>query len=539
MSKTKIRRPVVTLNRDRQFGLFEELAPTSTPPDGGDCVSPPSFIDPDPREILIGTSSLEAHLKAVGNRDAFVVRRVLRELDFTVFEQAYSVRGRSAYAPKAMTGLVLYGLMHGVSSLRDLERLAQLDLGCMWVSGGIMPDHSILGRFIQRHSQALKEVLFGEVVVATLHHTQSSGTQVAGDGTVIEAMSSRYGLLHKEAAQQRLQTLSEQPQHSAADAAEQQRLRKMVEVLEDRQADNGGRGHETLNPLEPEAVVLKQKGSTSKRPSYVPSVLANDERVVVDAELASSGEVGSMQTMVDRNEAIEELMLDAGYRAEGLLESAVDRDIDLLVPASGGEPGSATKPTKYFSLQHFRYDEARDVYHCPAGERLKARAKYRKEKRVRYTSTACRRCPLKSQCTKGKQRLIERTRAAELKEGLQRVMDQPKAALRYRQRKAMVEPVFAALRDRQGLRRFRRKGKHNVQVEFSLHIMAYNLSRIVARLRRSFLRHLARRMSLYGPICRTGNRLWRSTSMASFITAIDKRRLHLTTIDQCRVEVAI
>ena len=83
--------------------------------------------------------------------------------------------------------------------------------------------------------------------------------------------------------------------------------------------------------------------------------------------------------------------------------------------------------------------------------------------------TACRRCPLQSQCTNGKQRLIERTRAPELKQGLQRVMEQPKAALRYRQRKAMVEPIFAALRDRRGLRR-------------------------------SFLRRLLRLMSLFGAI---------------------------------------
>lgn len=494
MSDTEIRRPVVTLNRDRQFGLFDDHPRTPPPPEVS---RGPTFIDPDPDDIYIGNESLEVHLKAMSIGDALVVRKVLRTLDFSRFTSSYSAVGRSSYAPVAMSGVILYGLMHGVTSLRDLERFARVDLGCMWVSGGIMPDHSILGRFIQRHSQALKAVLFGEVVSATLRLTQSKGEQLAGDGTVIEAMSSRYGILHKEAAQERLQTLAEQPQHNEADETEAQRLHKMVEVLDERQADNGGRGHKTLNPLESDAVVLKQKGSTSKRPSYVPSVLANDERVVVDAEVASSGEVGSMQTMIERNEDIKELMLDAGYRAEALLESAVDRDIDLLVPASGGEPGRKTKPTKYFALERFGYDQARNVYHCPAGKLLKATVKYSKTKRVRYTSTACRSCPLKSQCTKGKQRVIERTRATELKQGLQCVMDQPKAALRYRQRKAMVEPVFAVLRDRQGLQRFRRKGKHNVQVEFSLHIMAYNLSRIVARLRRSFLRRLRRLMARY------------------------------------------
>ncbi|WP_290607822.1 transposase, partial [Arsenophonus sp. ENCA] len=48
------------------------------------------------------------------------------------------------------------------------------------------------------------------------------------------------------------------------------------------------------------------------------------------------------------------------------------------------------------------------------------------------------------------------------------------------QRKSMVEPVFSALRGIQGLERFRRKGLLAVKLEFTLHAMAYNLSRAVA-----------------------------------------------------------
>ncbi|WP_419591559.1 transposase, partial [Thiolapillus sp.] len=40
----------------------------------------------------------------------------------------------SPYAPRAMMGLILYGIMQGVSSLRQLERLARTDLGCMWIT---------------------------------------------------------------------------------------------------------------------------------------------------------------------------------------------------------------------------------------------------------------------------------------------------------------------------------------------------------------------------------------------------------------------
>ncbi|MDE9486402.1 transposase [Xenorhabdus bovienii] len=48
------------------------------------------------------------------------------------------------------------------------------------------------------------------------------------------------------------------------------------------------------------------------------------------------------------------------------------------------------------------------------------------------------------------------------------------------QRKSIVESVFSALRGIQGLERFRRKGLSAVKLEFTLHAMAYNLSRAVA-----------------------------------------------------------
>ena len=265
----------------------------------------------------------------------------------------------------------------------------------------------------------------------------------------------------------------------------------MLATQEARRARNEGRGHDKLNPAEPDAVVLKQKGSQSARPSYAPTVLANDARVVVDAEV-TEGELAALEKMVERNDAIDELLVDAGFRSQSLMETTVDRDINLLAPASGGERGKADSDSKYFDLDQFHYDELKDRYRCPAGQELKPSARYRKTKRTRYTSTACRRCPLKSQCAKGKQRYIERTRATELGEGLKQVMSQPEAQRRYRQRKAMVEPVFAVLRDQQGLRRFRRSGRSSVRLELRLHIMAYNLSRIVAQSKRAAFARLLR-----------------------------------------------
>lgn len=60
-------------------------------------------------------------------------------------------------------------------------------------------------------------------------------------------------------------------------------------------------------------------------------------------------------------------------------------------------------------------------------------------------------------------------------------MEQPQAQKIFRQRKAMVEPVFSHLRIRQNFNRFKRRGLKRVKLEFALQIMAYNISRAIAR----------------------------------------------------------
>ena len=99
-----------------------------------------------------------------------------------------------------MTGLILYGIMEGVTSLRGLEQLARLNLDCMWVSGGIFPDHANIGRFINLHTQSLTGDFFDALAATVLKKTGSTGQCLAGDGTTIEAACSNYNLIKEEAA---------------------------------------------------------------------------------------------------------------------------------------------------------------------------------------------------------------------------------------------------------------------------------------------------------------------------------------------------
>lgn len=64
------------------------------------------------------------------------------------------------YAPRLMTGPDLYGTMRGTYLLSELERLARLDLKCMWVTGSISPNHANIGHGIFNQRKTIIERVF-------------------------------------------------------------------------------------------------------------------------------------------------------------------------------------------------------------------------------------------------------------------------------------------------------------------------------------------------------------------------------------------
>ncbi|HXI88445.1 MAG TPA: transposase [Blastocatellia bacterium] len=177
------------------------------------------FLTGNPHEIVLGTTRLEDYLKQAGQRAPFVVAHLLGQQDWLPFEQRYAATGRAPYAPRLMMGLILYGVMQGVHSLRELERLARLDLGCMWVTGGIAPDHANIGRFIVLHEDSLTQGFFESLTRAILKAGGSNSTRLAGDGTVIEAACSHYRLLRQEAVKARAQAANKAVERAPDDPA--------------------------------------------------------------------------------------------------------------------------------------------------------------------------------------------------------------------------------------------------------------------------------------------------------------------------------
>jgi hypothetical protein len=240
-------------------------------------------------------------------------------------------------------------------------------------------------------------------------------------------------------------------------------------------------------------MVQRLKRGRGTGPSYKPSVLSNEDRIVTALDIHPSMETKVVAAMLDQSkrvtgEPVNEVLLDAGYFDDGVIAATLEREISLLCPE--GQTPETPKASTAFHKSQFQYDQTTDQYRCPTNQKLillrHVSATPGKRAYALYGTTACGNCASRADCTKTKARQIRRHPEESLRDALRQVMEHPQARSIFGKRKAMVEPVFSHLRGQQGLNRFRRKGLKQVKSEFALHIMAYNLSRAVALLRALF-----------------------------------------------------
>jgi hypothetical protein len=95
-----------------------------------------------------------------------------------------------------------------------------------------------------------------------------------------------------------------------------------------------------------------------------------------------------------------------------------------------------------------------------------------------YWTTKCTDCPLKAQCTTSNLRRIKRWEHEAVIDAMQERLDRKPDAMRVR--RATVEHPFGTLKAWMGATHFKTKTLEKVKTEMGLHVLAYNLKRVIA-----------------------------------------------------------
>ena len=172
-----------------------------------------------------------------------------------------------------------------------------------------------------------------------------------------------------------------------------------------------------------------------------------------------------------------EVLADRGYYKGLEILECVNEGITPWVPRI---MTSNKKTFGSFDKRDFVYDEATDEYQCPAGERLARRHSSIEDEMVThvYYAKVCRNCELKSVCTTGKEQRIRRWEHEHVLDEMNRRLEGSPGKMK--ERRCTVEHVFGTLKSWMGSTHFLTRRLPNVGTEMSLHVLAYNLRRVLS-----------------------------------------------------------
>ena len=170
------------------------------------------------------------------------------------------------------------------------------------------------------------------------------------------------------------------------------------------------------------------------------------------------------------------VIADAGYfKSEELLSCH-----EAGITANVSRPQTSGNQAKgLFARQEFHYLPENNEYRCPANERLIWRMRSEEHGLTlhRYWSSNCQTCSLKSQCTTSKQRRVTRWEHEEILEAMQDRLDRDPDIMRIRRQ--TVEHPYGTLKTWMGSTHFLTRTLSRVSTEMSLHVLAYNLKRVM------------------------------------------------------------
>jgi hypothetical protein len=239
-----------------------------------------------------------------------------------------------------------------------------------------------------------------------------------------------------------------------------------------------------ISLTDPDARSMATSGRGSGMVGYnVQSAVDTKHHLIVAHEVTN---VGSDRSQLSRmaeqaraaigSEAIEAVADRGYYNGEEIL-ACEQAGVTVYLPKP---MTSGINAKGRFGKQDFVYVAVGDVYLCPAGERLTYHYTNEEDGKTlrRYWTSACQGCALKGQCTTGKERRISRWEHEAVLEAVQARLDRNPDKMRVRRQ--TVEHPFGTIKSWMGATHFQMKMLKNVTTEMALHVLAYNMKRVMS-----------------------------------------------------------
>jgi transposase len=431
--------------------------------------------------------------------DVFVDELDLKDLGFEGAEPEGT--GRPAYHPATLLKVYIYGYLNRVQSSRRLERETQRNVELMWLTGRLSPDFKTIADFRKDNGPAIRRVcsqfialcrrlkLFSEALVAidsskfkAVNNSDRAFTEGKVRGRLVQLEESIGRYLEELDRADRTPSLvtEERTTHIKLkvrtikrEIRRLKRIGKKLKEVPDKQ----------LSLTDPDARCMATRSRSSPIVAYnVQTAVEAKHHLVVAHEVTNVGnDRSALSPMAEKaREAMGTKKLtaiaDRGYFSGEQILKCEQSGIDVMVPKS---LTSNNRAKGLFDKRDFEYFPKKNEYRCPAGQRAIYRFSAIEDGTTihKYWSSACPRCPLKPRCTPSPYRRISRWEHERVVDAAQRRLDENPWVTRVRRQTA--EHPFGTLKAWMGSTHFLTRTLPRVSTEMSLHVLAYNMKRLL------------------------------------------------------------
>jgi transposase len=433
--------------------------------------------------------------------DVFVDELDLAEHGFAGV--APEITGRPAYHPSVLLKLYIYGYLNRVQSSRRLEREALRNVEVMWLMGRLAPDHKTIADFRKDNGGAIRQVCARFVALCRGMGLLTEAS-VAIDGSKFKAVNNRDRNFTRAKMDRRMAQIEESVARylQQLDTADRQEPSEALKAKTDRLKDKIVKLKEQMQRLkelrvqmlaapdqqisltDPDSRSMATSGRGSGVVGYnVQVAVETKHHLIIAHEVINEGsDRAQLSPMAKAAKAILQAetldaVADRGYFSGEEILACDNAGITVTLPKP---MTSGVIARGRFGKQDFRYVPHEDVYICPAGETLPYRYTNEEDGLIlrRYWTNACQGCPIKKNCTSGKERRITRWEHEHVLEAVQRRLDEHPEKMR--QRRETVEHPFGTIKARMGATHFLMKTLPRVATEMALHVLAYNMTRVMS-----------------------------------------------------------
>src|SRR5215472_8775330 len=432
--------------------------------------------------------------------DAFIDELDLATLGFDgVVPEA---TGRPSYHPVTLLKIYLYGYLNRVQSSRRLEREAQRNIELMWLTGRLAPDFKTIADFRKDNGGAIRAVC-SQFVVLCRQLGLFTRAVFAIDGSKFKAVNNRDKNYTVAKVIGRMEQVNvsiarylralDQADREESDIAEAKSvrlkekiagLRRQMQALKAMEQTVHDAPDQQVSLTDPDARSMATSGKGTATVGYNVQIAVDAEHhLIVAHEVINQGydrhQLAPMASKAQQATGCERVtvLADRGYFNGDQVLSCEGTGVVPVMPKT---LTSGNTKRGLFTGQDFIYDAEKDHYTCPAGQhvtRVQARSDRAGDIDHYRHLTACFTCPLKPRCTAEKVKRVKRWKHEGVLDVMQDRLDRMPDAMGVRRQTA--EHPFGTFKAWMGATHFLTRTLDKVRTEMSLHVLAYNLKRMI------------------------------------------------------------